>query len=137
METRCEDSVDSGCYDALNSWLDQLEHVYKTGRAPRSLKSWLGTAIAGLIGGAVFGGVALLFALGNMRTKSLSYDADEYISKGGINVRKTRDDFTGTTTSRRYAPPKRESSDSGGGSSYSSSYSGSSGSSHSGSGRSF
>lgn len=138
LENRFDDARSSNCYTAMLQWLDQLEHVFKTGRAPRSFTSWLLTALAGAVGGSVFGGLALAMARGSMRTAKLKRDADSYIVNGGLRVTRVRDDFTGTTTSRRYCPPQRESSGGGGGgSSYSSSYSGSSGASHSGSGRSF
>jgi uncharacterized membrane protein YgcG len=139
LEERCEDKLGDGAYDALNAYLGQLNHFLKTGRAPRSLASWLSTVLLGSLGGSLFGGIALAGAKRRMRTPQVSLDADAYIVKGGLRVEKLRDEFTGTTTSRRYAPPKRDSdgSSSSGHSSYSSSYSGSSGASHSGSGRSF
>jgi uncharacterized membrane protein YgcG len=137
LEERCDDRIYDGVYKALDEWLSQTEHVLKTGRAPRSLGSWLKTALLGLLGGTLVGGIALAGAKRRMRTPRILMNADAYVVRGGLRVAKVRDDFTGTTTSRRYHPPQRESSGSSGGSSYSSSYSGSSGASHSGSGRSF
>ena len=79
-----------------------------------------------------------------MASPSIRENADAYLVSGSLHVKNLGDDFLDSTVSRQYRPEKQEtrSSDSGGSSSsgrssYSSSYSGSSGNTHSGSGRNF
>ena len=140
LESRCENALGGGAYNALNKYLSQTEHLLKTGRVPRSLGSWMSTVMLGAIVGALFGGIALAGAKRKMRTPQIQVDADAYIVRNSLLVEKLSDDFVRTTTWRRYSPPPRDSggsSSSSHRSSYSSSYRGSSGASHSSSGRRF
>ena len=131
-------------YDMAAGWLDQTEHMLKTGRAPRSAGSWIGTAILALFAGSVFGGIALSRAKKTMSVPSVQTSASRYLA-APPRVEATADTFLRTETSRVYAPVRVDrdddrsyhSSGSSGRSSYKSSYSGSSGATHSGSGRRF
>ena len=134
MQDRWED--EDTYYGAMEAWLDQVDHMLKTGRVPRTAASWGLTAVLGALFGSAFGGASLGGAKRKMRAPAQRQSADSYLSNG-TRIVPLRDDHIGTTRSRRYDPPKKESSHSSGGSSFSSSYSGSSGASHSGSGRSF
>ncbi len=143
LTDRCESTLQSSaCYEAASQWLDQTEHMLRTGRAPRSLGSWEFSACLALGLGLVFGGGTLRAAKKTMPVIRSRKSAGEYLV-GLPLVENTDDTFLRTDTFRVYDPIKEESSDSGsssgssGRSSYSSSYSGSSGASHSGSGRSF
>lgn len=125
-------------YAAAVRFLDNLEHMEKTGRVPRSMFTWVFGAVIFLIIGAVFALIDYLRAKAGMKTPQIAFDANNYIVKGSLYVKAVLDRYLRTTTTRTYDPIKDDDdSSSGGGSSYSSSYSGSSGSSHSGSGRSF
>lgn len=142
LSERCDEALESGAYyEAMNGWLNGMEHMLKTGRVPRSAASWGGTAALGAVLGTLFGGISLGGAKRKMRAPRIQRGADAYLAPDGLRVVPLRDDYTGTTTARTYSPPPRESSSGGGSSSghssYSSSYSGSSGAGHSGSGRSF
>ena len=88
---------------------------------------------------SIFGGISLGTAKAKMAKPVEQRDADAYISSDS-RIRDAGRFYLYTTTSRRYDPPQTKSSGGGGSShrsSYSSSYHGSSGRSHSGSGRRF
>ena len=140
LVSRAESLIeDENYYGAMMGWLDQTDHFLKTGRAPRSLASWLATLVLALAAGGAFGGISLAIARKRMATPKLQENADAYLVKGSLSVQRVADLYLRSATSRRYDPVEDRSSggSSSGGSSYSSSYSGSSGSSHSGSGRDF
>ena len=113
----------------------------KTGRVPRSMFYWLVQLVLGTGLGSVFGGFSLGRAKANMKVPKPQVNADRYLVPGSLQVAAMRDYLTGTNTSRRYVPPVQKSSGGGGGSSggstFHSSYHGSSGQTHSGSGRKF
>ncbi|MDO5133815.1 MAG: TPM domain-containing protein [Eubacteriales bacterium] len=144
LENRCEDVVLHREYaDAADQWLDQAEHMLRTGRAPRSSGSWEFVTVIELLAGLIFGGVSLSGAKRKMATPAIRENANAYVVKNSISIRRIADHLIDVASSRTYSPVRRESSGGGGSSSggghssYSSSYSGSSGSSHSGSGRTF
>ncbi len=139
--SRCSGAMEDSYDDAFLGWLDQTEHLLRTGRAPRSAVSWALSAALALACGLIVGGVSLGGAKAKMRKPQLQSRADAYLVPGSLRVRKVSDTLVNTSTSRRYDPVRTDNDSRGGGSSgrssYSSSYSGSSGVSHSGSGRSF
>ncbi|MCR4655208.1 MAG: TPM domain-containing protein [Lachnospiraceae bacterium] len=142
LAKRCKNTVLWGDFnDALTGFLDQTKHMFETGRVPRSMLSWSVTLILELLAGFIFAGVSLSKARKKMETPVLKENADTYLVKNSLIVSKVSDRFIRTDKNRVYDPVTRSSggssSSSGGRSSYSSSYSGSSGRSHSGSGRSF
>ena len=145
LRSRCVGKLGENTnYAAISAWLSQTEHLLRTGRAPRSAGSWIVMTFLELLVGAVVGTVSLLRARKNMASPSIRENADAYLVSGSLHVKNLGDDFLDSTVSRQYRPEKQEtrSSDSGGSSSsgrssYSSSYSGSSGNTHSGSGRNF
>jgi len=137
---RCIDTLENEeYYEGISLWLTLVEKMLKTGRVPRSLASWLGSGGLGVLAGSLFGGGTLAGAKRKMRTPQTRENADAYLAAGGLRIRGLGDQYLYTSTSRRYSPVKEERSSghSSGGSSFSHSYSGSSGSSHSGSGRRF
>ncbi|MCR5417666.1 MAG: TPM domain-containing protein [Lachnospiraceae bacterium] len=126
--------------DGLNLFCDMTENYLKKGRVPRSGLSWFLRLLFAVIVGAIIGGIALGRARSSMKTPAVSENADAYLVSGSLSVKGGNDTFLSSTTSRRYDPPSSSSGSSSSrssSSSYSSSYSGSSGRSHSGSGRSF
>ena len=136
LTDRAASLAEGSAYKAFDWWLGQVDHMYRTGRVSRSLASWgIWTAVQ-----AAFSSLAGLIGLGcaksKMKTAKVKTNADSYLVRDRLDVRPVRDTYLHTTVTRRYDPVKTKSSG-GGGSSYSSSYHGSSGSSHSGSGRSF
>ncbi len=126
-------------YEGISDWLSATEHYLKTGRVPRSGMYWVVRTLIASAVGAIFGGITLSGAKKKMRPVRAQVNADYYIDRNQLNIQSLGDNLLYTTTSRTYSPVERSSSSSGGGgrSSYSGSYHGSSGSSHSGSGRSF
>ncbi|MCR4740228.1 MAG: TPM domain-containing protein, partial [Lachnospiraceae bacterium] len=132
---------DRNFYKAFDRYLDQTEHMLKTGRVPRSGWYWSLAWILGTLGGSITGGSLLSGAKRKMETPAIKGDADMYLVKETVSINGS-DHFVTRNTSRKYSPVERSSSSSSGSSSsgrssYSSSYSSSSGHSHSGSGRSF
>ena len=114
----------------------------KTGRVPRTGGYWGWIAVLGAIVGAIFGGITLGAAKSKMAVPRVKQTAIDYLERDSLRINRVQDQYLNTTTTRKYSPVERSSgggSSGGGGgrSSYSSSYSGSSGTSHSGSGRSF
>lgn len=141
---RCRDKVILDEYaEAAGSWLEQTRHMLRTGRAPRSAFSWNVTIGLEALAGAIFGAISLARARSRMATPKIQTDADRYLVRDSLQIRKLADTFLDATTTKTYSPIKEEDDDSsdsssgGGSSSYSSSYSGSSGTTHSGSGRNF
>jgi len=136
LTSQCKDAFEGGdAYKGVSRWLRQVDGMYRTGRVPRTAASWGLTAIIEAVVAAVVGGVALLRARLGMRTAKIQTNADTYLVRDTLRAAPVEDRFIGATTSRTYSPVERSSSRSGGGGR--SSYSGSSGRSHSGSGRSF
>ncbi len=134
---QCEDSCRDGeVYKGVRRWLDQVDGMYRKGRVPRTAGSWTFTAVIESIVGAFAGLIVWIKARLGMHTPETKTNADAYLVPGSLQVERLYDNYLGTTSVRRYDPVQRSSSG-GGGSSYSGGYSGSSGSSHSGSGRSF
>ncbi len=140
LEKKCgKKAWNEDFYDAGKLFLKDIQKMEKTGRVPESLEYWL-VAFAVCLGlGLVFGGISLVFAKRRMRTAVIAVNADAYLDLRSANINRIEGNYIRTDVSRVYDPPSSSSSggSSSGGSSYSDSYSGSSGRSHSGSGRSF
>ncbi|MBO6060913.1 MAG: TPM domain-containing protein [Clostridia bacterium] len=146
-ETRLYQGIDGlvsggNYYGAADRWLNYLDKTYRTGRVPRTPAVWsLRSAAAGivsLIGSSIGAGKAKR----SMVTVRSAYDASEFLDRSSLQVAQTRDEFVNSSVSRVYSPvssgsDRPGSSGSHGGSTYHSSYHGSSGTSHSGSGRKF
>jgi len=96
-----------------------------------------------LAAGIIFGAFSLARAALRMETPKMKENADAYLVRGSLRIINIEDTKINTTVHRQYSPPpkasssSRSSSGSGGRSSYSGSHSGSSGRTHSGSGRKF
>ena len=140
MESFVRDDLDGEHdYRAALDWLHNVDHMERTGRVARSLVYWIFMVLLGGGAGAITGGASLMSAQGRMATPKAQVNADLYLVPDSLQLRSPHAVLTGSHTVRKYIPPVTTSSgsSSGGGSSYSSSYSGSSGRTHSGSGRSF
>ena len=144
LEDRCDGLICvEDYYEGASQWLDQAGHMLRTGRAPRSSASWRFTTILEMLAGLLFGFVSLGKAKAGMATPAMKENANSYIVKNGVRIRNVENRLLDSRVNQIYSPVKRESSDSGdhssggGSSTFHSSYSGSSGSSHSGSGRDF
>ena len=144
LENRCDGLISGGeYYEGASQWLDQTGHMLRTGRAPRSSASWRFTTILEMLAGLIFGSFSLGKAKARMATPQTKENANSYIVQKSIRIRNIANRLLDSRVSEVYSPVKRESSDSGdhssggGSSTFHSSYSGSSGSSHSGSGRDF
>ncbi len=144
LEDHTASRLSDGVYRALDRCLDETEHFLRTGRAPRTVAAWAWTGVLAAFLGSIFGGVRLAAAKRKMKTVAAETDANRYLVRGSLRVAALRDDYVGTTTSKTYSPVERSSSSGGsshssssGRSTYHSSYHGSSGRSHSGSGRRF
>ncbi len=136
-------STEDHYYRGADQWLKHVDHMLCTGRVARSTGYWILIALLGLFVGSIAGGIALARAKKKMETPREKRDADAYIDSAASRIVDAGRALLYTTTSRRYIPRQESSSGSSGGgssshrSSYSSSYHGSSGRSHSGSGRRF
>ncbi len=132
---------DDRFYDALSGWLDQTDHMLKTGRVPQTITHWIGSLLGGSFLGSIFAAVGLGRAKSKMKAPATKMTASDYLVPGGLSVEDAGTQFLNTTTSKTYSPVTKSSggggSSGGGRSSYSHSYSGHSSSSHSGSGRRF
>ena len=142
LTSRCDGVLGSDqYYRAIDEWLDQSDHVLRTGRAPRKMSSWIFVTALEVLAGVIVGAAALGRAKRKMETPEIRVNADAYLVKDSLRVREVENRFLHTSVSKQYSPVERDSSSGGssssGRSSYSSHYSGSSGRSHSGSGRSF
>ncbi len=131
-------------YGASSQWLEQVDHMMRTGRVPRSMAYWCMISLLSALFGLIFGGIALARARHKMAPPTEKSDADAYLSADDSHIQDAGSHLLYTTTNRVYDPVERESGGSSGrsgGSSgrstYSHSYHDSSGRSHSGSGRSF
>lgn len=127
-------------YRSLNRMLRGLEHGLKTGRVPRLPVYWILMALLAALFGAIVGGIALGKAKSRMRTVARAVGAWSYLVPDSLSIFRIADIYVRTETTQKYNPPVSRSSgggSSGGRSSYSGGYHGSSGTSHSGSGRSF
>ncbi|MCR5509126.1 MAG: TPM domain-containing protein [Lachnospiraceae bacterium] len=128
----------------MSGWLSQVEHMERTGRISRSSLYWAWIAVFGSGCGAIFGGSKLKKAKKAMEIPALKGSADAYLIANSLKI-SGKDSFINSHTDRIYSPVKTDSGSSSssssgrssGRSSYSSSYSGSSGRTHSGSGRKF
>ena len=138
-----QDGMDGGNYHfTLKRFLQQTDHMERTGRVPRSLIYWIFMTVLSAVSGSIFGGVSLLRASMRMAVPKMQENADAYLVPGSLVVKNLGEVFLGSSTTSKYIPPVSRSSGGGsssssGRSSYRSSYSGSSGRSHSGSGRRF
>lgn len=141
MRDAIRDRQNSGkYYEAAATYLRQLDHMKRTGRVPRSVGYWIFISVLGALAGLVFGAISLSRASRRMTVPQTQENADQYLVAGSLNLTVLGDQFVRTSTSRRYIQPVSKSSGgsgSSGGSTYRSSYTGSSGRSHSGSGRRF
>ena len=139
LTEKCVNTLeDDKPYQAIRTWLKDVEHLAKTGRVPQTKGYWIGAGVLGLLLGSIVGGIALGSARKKMAAPAEKKTAEAYMVPDTLDVRKLEDRYTHTTTSRKYSPVQSKSGGGGGGgSSYSRSYSGSSGRSHSGSGRRF
>ena len=131
---------DGQYYDAMDEYLNNTEHMLRTGRVHRSKLYWILISLLGAVAGSIFGGITLVLAMTKMAAPVQKTQADQYLVPGSLAIRNIAERIISRDTTKRYVPRSSSSSDSssgGGSSSYSSSYSGSSGTTHSGSGRSF
>lgn len=142
LEGRCEVLLEGKeYYEGIRQWMEQTDHMMRTGRAPQSNGHWTFVGVLSLIAGSIYGGISLIRAQSKMDTPAIAENANAYYVDGSLRMKKVSDTFVDMRTSKSYSPVEKRSSgggSSGGGrSSYSSSYRGSSGTSHSGSGRRF
>lgn len=144
LEDRCETLVlNKEYYEAADAWLDQTEHMLRTGRVPKSSVSWKFSTIIELLAGFIFGRMSLSAAKSRMATPKVKENADAYLVRGSLRISRTADTLLNSTVHKAYSPlPKNTERSSGGSSgshksSYSHSHTSSSGRTHSGSGRRF
>ena len=125
---------------AMDLYFSMLNHMFLTGRTPRSAGSWAATILFAFTVGLIVGAVSLVKARKGMETPEIKENTLPYLVPGSLSIRNVRDTYLNSTKTmkKRYTESGSSSGRSSSGrSSYSSSYSGSSGRSHSGSGRSF
>ena len=142
LESKASSRYYSGdAYTCFRQALKDVKHMEKTGLVARTWGYWGLMAFLGVGFGAIVGGISLSGAKRKMAVPRIKQTAGDYLDRNSLQIDKVQDQYLNTDTVRKYSPVERSSggggSSGGGRSSYSSSYSGSSGTSHSGSGRSF
>ena len=127
-DTLYEYMADGDYGEGVLNYLDNVDTMYQTGKAPK--KAELGMPIAGgVVCGALGGLITVSSKKSKMKTVRTAERATEYIVPGSFHLTDSRDIYLYTSVTRVYNPPK-ERSGGGGGSS-------SGGRSYGGSGRSF
>ena len=134
--------MEGGAYEAALGAINDAEHMLRTGRVQKPLAAWITTALAGLFGGGLFGGVSASSAQSRMKTPRTATSAEQYLDRNSVRINNIYDTYITTHTNRVYDPPAERTSGGGGGgggghSSFSGGHTSSSGSTHSGSGRKF
>ncbi len=131
-------------FDGVDRYIDQVGHMLKTGRVPRSNAYWIWIVIFSSIVGSIFGSAFLKRAKKKMETPALSVSAGEYLIPQSLQINGSDRYLRSSTHTNRgkyYVPPSSSSStrssSSSSRSSYTSSYRSSSGRSYSGSSRKF
>lgn len=128
-------------YNRLFEGQRLLSFFLEKGRVPRSGSYWSMIAVFAVLVGFCVGVFSLAVAKTSMRTIGSQKSAYSYLDLSQTKIWKISEILLYVTTSRVYVPPRDTSSDSSssssGGSSYKSSYSGHSGTSHTGHGRNF
>lgn len=127
---------------AAEEWIDHVDHMMRTGRVPQSRSHWILCTVLALIVGITYGIFSLIRAQRTMDTPAIAENANMYYVDKSLKIYKVADTFLHNKITKVYSPRQTRSSSGGGSSSsgrssYKSSYSGSSGRSHSGSGRRF
>lgn len=132
-------AVFSGVYNASVKWLNDMDHMVKTGRVMPSIGYWIFMAVLSLIGGFILLIVWELIFGGKSKKPKLNESAAHYVVKDSLVVRAIRDTLLRTRTEKTYSPQTTDSGkgSSSGGSRYNSSYTSSSGRTGTTSGRSF
>lgn len=131
---------DGDFYKSAERWLKYLDKTLKTGRTPRTPAVWsVRSAIAGAVS-LLVSAFRTSSAKNSMKTVRTAYDAGDHLVESSFRMGNSKDEFTHSTQTTVYSPRQRESTGGGGGGGgggYSGGYSGSSGTSHSGSGMDF
>ena len=129
--------VNGDYFHGVLQHLENIDHLFRTGKAPRPVSYYVKGALFSLLIGAAISGIILLNLRG--RTKGLrpETNADRYLVRDSFVLVDSSDTFSYKTVSKTRRETETRSSGGGGGSSYSGGYSSSSGSSFSGGGRSF
>ena len=133
------ESVFKGSAASAERWLKYLDRTYKTGRTPRKPFVWIIRSVICSVIAWIASGITNEKAVNSMRTVVTSFTAGDHLIGDSLVVANVGDRLLRTEQNRTYSPPVTTSSGgrSGSRSSHSSSYHGSSGTSHSGSGRRF
>lgn len=140
LNERTENKLIGGTpYAAAKSWLKDLEKTLRTGHTPRTAGSWIGSGVISTLIGVISGAIGTGSAKRKMKTVRTAYSASDHLLRDSLSVTGENDEYLRSEVTRVYSPRSSDSGRGGssGGSSYSGGYSGHSGSSHSGSGRSF
>ena len=140
IKEAAESMSESGKQDkAVDRLIRFTEKYLKTGRVPTTVGRWTARGVFSLLLALISSSVIKSRAEASMKNVEAATNANAWVVPGSYALTYSQDRYIDTTTTSVRKPPETKStpSSSSGGSSYSSSYSGSSGTSHSGSGRSF
>ncbi len=134
------DMADGYYYDAMCTYINEIDELYDTGTLSTTSSSSGGSSImfsliVAMVVGVIVGAIVLTVLYSSMKKVRLATEADKYIVNDSINIRVSHDYYLYSTVTR--VKRENKSSGGGGGSSYSSDYSSSGGGSFSGGGRSF
>ena len=133
------ESVFKSSTGSAERWLKYLDKTFKTGRTPRKPFVWIIRAAISSVIAWIASGFNNEKAVKSMATVVTAFTAGDHLVKDSLAVTNEEDRLLRTEQNRAYSPPVTTSSGgrTGSHSSHSSSYHGSSGTSHSGSGRKF
>ena len=136
---------DSGSFNSAGTrWLNYLGRTLKTGRVPKTPGRWVFRGVVSAVVALIASSILTSSLKKKMETVKIARGASDYLVHDSLSIQNIEDEYINSDVTRVYKPlPKggggssRGGGSGGGRSSYSSSYRGSSGSSHSGSGRRF
>ena len=140
IEKKVAGVLEESSVAAGEQYLSDVIHMDRTGRVTKSFGSWAVGFLLSLLGASVFSGISLSRAskLADKGTAKGAEEARAYLVPGTVYANIISKTFLSKTERTRYVPKEDDrGSGSSGRSTYKSSYSGHSGSTHSGSGRSF
>lgn len=135
--------VSEDTYEVGNQYLNDLEHMVRTGRVTRTKAYWIWTSILWIIIGSTIAGALTKVQDKKMKKPHFRMDAAEYLVPGTLSVVNLGDKYLRKNVKTIYSPLKDDSSSSStrssssGGSHYSSSSTSSSGRSYTTSGSKF
>ncbi len=136
IDDRLEPYMVGGRYgEGVLDYLDSIDTLFRTGRAPKTTADYAIPAVIGIVAGLIVAGIVTLSMRAKMKTVAQAVSATDYLARGSFNLTRQNNTFLYRNVTRTLRQTERSSG--GGGGSYGGHSSSSSGHSFSGGGRSF